>query len=51
MDLRKEVLKLNDCFLADEKQGHAVIGTDLMQVVNDFGYKVLEHEHNTVTFF
>ena len=28
-----------------------MIGTDLMQMVNDFRHKVLEHEHDAVTFF
>lgn len=51
MDLWKEVLKLNDGFFTDEEQGHAVIGADLMQMVNDSGHKVLEHEHDAVTFF
>jgi hypothetical protein len=28
-----------------------VIGANLMEMVNDFGDKVLEHEHDTVPFF
>jgi hypothetical protein len=44
-------LEFDDGFFADEEKCHAVIGANLMEMVNDFGDKVLEHEHDTVTFF
>jgi hypothetical protein len=51
MDLLDEILEFDDGFFADEEKCHAVIGANLMEMVNDFGDKVLEHEHDTVTFF
>ena len=51
MDLLDEILEFDDGFFADEEKCHAVIGANLMEMVNDFGDKVLEHEHDAVPFF